>query len=200
MSDADELNRRLATRLLELRAMREWSLDELVRRSQVSKGMLVQIEGAKTNPSIGTLVKIANAFEVGVPELLGEESQDLISPVPEHEQALLWQTAAGSSARLIGGITKPAIVELWTYVLASGESHSSPGHPPGTREILQILSGSLVVTSGEESCEVTAPTGVVMAADRAHSYANRADQSVVFTMVVCEPGSPRVYSPVVEPP
>ena len=53
-----------------LRLGRGWSLDELSGRSGVSKGMVVQIEAARTNPSIGTLCRIADAFGVTIAQLL----------------------------------------------------------------------------------------------------------------------------------
>ena len=45
----------VALNLRRLRTSRQWSLDTLAARSGVSKGMLVQLEGARTNPSLGTL-------------------------------------------------------------------------------------------------------------------------------------------------
>src|SRR4029077_11516550 len=49
-----------------LRGRKRWSLATLAERSHVSRGMLRQIEAARTNPSIGTLIQVANAFGVGV--------------------------------------------------------------------------------------------------------------------------------------
>ena len=53
-----------------LRQSRGWSLDELSGRSGVSKGMVVQIEGNRTNPSVGTLSRLADAFGVTVLSLI----------------------------------------------------------------------------------------------------------------------------------
>ncbi len=53
-----------------LRTEQAWTLDELAGRSGVSKGMLVQIEQNRTNPSIGTLCRIAEAFGVSLASLV----------------------------------------------------------------------------------------------------------------------------------
>jgi transcriptional regulator with XRE-family HTH domain len=59
-----------------LRQDRNWSLDELAGRSGVSRGMVVQIEGARTNPSIGTLCRLAEAFGVNLAALI--ESREIL--------------------------------------------------------------------------------------------------------------------------
>ena len=61
---------RVAHQVRALRLARGWSLDELAGRSGVSKGMVVQIEGARTNPSVGTLCRLADAFGVTSRDLL----------------------------------------------------------------------------------------------------------------------------------
>ena len=47
----------VARNVREARLERGWTLEQLATRSGVSKGMVVQIEQARTNPSIGTLSK-----------------------------------------------------------------------------------------------------------------------------------------------
>ena len=49
-----------------LRTAKGWSLDQLAARSGVSKGMLVHLEQARTNPSLGTLCKVAETL--GIPD------------------------------------------------------------------------------------------------------------------------------------
>ena len=53
-----------------LRTCRGWSLDQLASRSGVSKGMLVHLEGARTNPSLGTMCKIAETLGVSLAALV----------------------------------------------------------------------------------------------------------------------------------
>ena len=69
----EELNGAIARRLGQLRRARQQSFDELALRTGVSKGMLVQIEQGRANPSIGTLCRLAAGFGVSVVELLSEE-------------------------------------------------------------------------------------------------------------------------------
>ncbi|HTF47362.1 MAG TPA: helix-turn-helix transcriptional regulator, partial [Pseudonocardia sp.] len=69
MTDRDvssTVSRAVAANLRGLRARRGWSLDQLARRSGVSKGVLVALEGDRGNPSLTTLCRLADAFAVSV--------------------------------------------------------------------------------------------------------------------------------------
>src|SRR5499427_10861932 len=60
----------LARTLQALRAERGWSLDQLAARSGVSKGVLVSLEQARSNPNLATLTRVGDAFGVPVTRLL----------------------------------------------------------------------------------------------------------------------------------
>jgi transcriptional regulator with XRE-family HTH domain len=185
---ADVLNAAVALHVRSLRTGRGWSLDELAGRSGVSKGMLVQIEGARTNPSIGTLARVADAFGVTVARLL-EPSLDRSVHVTDYDEApVLWRGGRGGTARLLRGLGES---ELWDWQLAPREGHSSDDHQPGTREVIYLLAGTLIVTvAGEEHTLSTGQT-IDLVADRAHSYQNPADVPARFIMLVTMP--PREY-------
>ena len=61
MSDLDQLTQSLARNLKRWRGERGFTLDALAARAGVSRGMIIQIEQARTNPSVGTTVKLADA-------------------------------------------------------------------------------------------------------------------------------------------
>lgn len=65
-ADVSTINEAVSQRIKQFRSQKKMSLDELARRSGVSKGMLVEIEGCKANPSIALLCKIAAAMGVSV--------------------------------------------------------------------------------------------------------------------------------------
>ncbi len=73
MSDLELLTQSLARNVRHWRSVRGFTLDVLAARAGVSRGMLIQIEQARTNPSIGTVVKIGDALGVSVTTLLDYE-------------------------------------------------------------------------------------------------------------------------------
>lgn len=66
----DELRADLAANLKRLRAAQGYAQDSLALDSRVHRTMLSKIERCLTNPSLDTLVKLANTLEVTVADLL----------------------------------------------------------------------------------------------------------------------------------
>lgn len=116
----------VAQQVRELRAARGWSFDELAGRSGVSKGMLVQIESARTNPSVGTLCRVADAFGVNIARLLEPAEERTVKITSAAEAPVLWQGEHGGTGHLLSGLGEPDLVELWDWRMEAGEAHRSP--------------------------------------------------------------------------
>jgi transcriptional regulator with XRE-family HTH domain len=183
-----EITATVAERVRSLRTTRGWSLDELAGRSGVSKGMVVQIEGTKTNPSVGTLARIADAFGVTVARLLEPPaSERAVHIVDAADAPLLWQGPAGGLGRLLRGMNEPDFVELWEWRLSPGERHDSADHAPGTRELLHVLAGEVTVTVAGTDHRVAAGQTIDFRADRWHAYRNDGGTPTRLLMVVVMP-------------
>jgi transcriptional regulator with XRE-family HTH domain len=183
----DEIAAVVAERVRALRTARKWSLDELASRSGVSKGMVAQIDGGRTNPSIGTLVRIADAFGVTIAKLVEDTRPPTVRVVRAGEYPVLWHGPAGGRARLLGGLDEPEFVELWEWVLNPGEEQVSDDHAVGTREIAHVLAGALtVVVDGEEYRAEIGET-VLYPGDVPHTYRNDGTEATRFAMVVTLP-------------
>jgi transcriptional regulator with XRE-family HTH domain len=170
-----------------LRLARGWSLDELSGRSGVSKGMVVQIEGARTNPSIGTLCRIADAYGVTVARLLEPASDRTVRISVSSDAPMLWQGGFGGFARLLSGVNEPDFVELWEWVLQPRDRHESTDHAPSSREVLHVLAGTVTVTVDGTDHPVRAGETINFLADKAHAYRNDGDSPVRLLMLVLLP-------------
>ena len=190
--DADEVAAAIARNARELRTERQWSLDHLATRSGVSKGMLVQIEQARTNPSIGTLCRLADAFGVTLAQLVELTDGGLVRVVDASEVVRLWTGSEGSSGDLLVGTDRSEHVELWRWHLATGDEHDSDGHVAGTRELISVLSGTLTLEVGDGEHHVHAGGAVLFDADRPHRYRNTHKRPLDLVLVVVQP-------PLVEP-
>ncbi len=177
----------IARNVRALRSQHGWTLDELAGRSGVSKGMLVQIEQNRTNPSIGTLSRIAEAFGESLSALV-ELGQSPSVRLVEPDQAVeLWHGRAGSVGRLLIGSDRREHLELWEWRLVAGDEYPSQDHLPGTREMLHVHEGTLTLSVDGVDHEVPAGAAVLFDADRPHGYANRGRKAVRFTMVSSAP-------------
>jgi len=187
-ADVQEVNAAVSRRLRALRRERGLSLDELSRRSGVSKGMLVEIEKGEANPSIATLCRAAAALGVSVAEIVEVAERLPIRVVSPDDAPVLWRGPSGGTAVLLVGTSGPDMIELWRWTLKPGESHDSPAHPPGTTELLHIERGVLTLRlEDREPTQIGAGHSALARTDVDHSYANTESQGeVVFLMTVAE--------------
>src|ERR1043165_7948867 len=68
---------RVGDTLAALRTAQDLSLEELARKSGVSKSMLSQIERNQANPTVALVWRLANALGVSMAELLDRERRPL---------------------------------------------------------------------------------------------------------------------------
>jgi transcriptional regulator with XRE-family HTH domain len=149
--------------------------------------MVVQIEAARTNPSVGTLCRIADAFGVTVAQLLEPAAERTVRVIRAADAPLLWRGGYGGFGRLLGGVSDPDFVELWEWRLAPHDRHESSDHAPGTRELVHVLTGELTIAvDGTEHLIRPAET-IDFRADKAHEYRNDGDVAVRLLMVVVMP-------------
>src|SRR5690606_10268771 len=78
----------LPYRLKALRRQQRLSLDQLAQRSGLTKSYLSKLERGVSEPSISTVLKLAEAYDIGISELIGvgEENGDNVSVVRRHER------------------------------------------------------------------------------------------------------------------
>ena len=200
MNDPRRIEAALARNLREWRAKRGWSQAELAARAGLSKGMLVQVEQAQTNPSIATLCKLANALGVALPRLVEVDDEPVVRKVTAGDIAWLWRgKGKKSAAGLVAGIEAPMPVELWDWTIGPKDAYDAIAHPAGTREFIHVLDGDAVVTV--DGVQVAAGAGecVVFRADRPHRYASAKGRATRFVMVVVEPVDPPTSSAAARP-
>ncbi len=185
--DPDEVATAIARNTRSLRSDRGWSLDQLATRSGVSKGMLVQIEQSRTNPSIGTLCRVADAFGVTLAQMVELTDGANVRVIDPDQIVRLWNSGEDSWGDLLVGTDRNEHVELWRWQLAPGDSHASEGHLPGTRELIAVLSGVLTLEVDDERHDVQPGGALLFEADRAHSYVNRGRRNVDMALVVVQP-------------
>jgi transcriptional regulator with XRE-family HTH domain len=64
-----EARLRVAERVAELRSAKKWTQKTLAERSKLPRTYIADLEGARRNPSLRTLVRVANALGVPLHDL-----------------------------------------------------------------------------------------------------------------------------------
>jgi quercetin dioxygenase-like cupin family protein len=104
---------------------------------------------------------------------------------------VLWRGPSGGRAALVAGTKPPAVVELWDWSLASGETHQSEPHATGTRELLLVLAGTVRLQVGQATHTLDPGDAAAFDGDIPHSYANPGtgggEAMARFALTVFEP-------------
>jgi transcriptional regulator with XRE-family HTH domain len=185
VEDPELINQAIANNVRFQRSHRGLTLDQLAARSGVSRGMLVQVEQGRTNPSVSTLTRIASALGVTVARLVEVADVPMVRIVDKADVVTFHQ--GDVQARLLVGADMPMILELWDWRLAPGEHHDGDAHPAGTREMLTVLEGELTLSVYGRSHVIGKDDAVLFTADRPHRYANLGEKELRLIMVVAEP-------------
>ncbi len=185
-ADVSTINQAVSQRIKLYRSQKKLSLDELSRLAGVSKGMLVDIEGCKANPSIALLCKIAAAMNVSVADIVNVASEPTVHLIDRSDIPVLWQGEKGGSAKLLAGTRGPDMLELWQWVMQPGEAFASSGHPADTCELLFVNRGQLTLQVDGRDYVINEGCSAVASTDRPHAYKNNTRDVIEFTMTVYE--------------
>jgi transcriptional regulator with XRE-family HTH domain len=176
-----------------------WTLDDLAARSGVSKGMLSQVEQARTNPSVATICRLATALGISIASLVEAPEGPSARVVRAEEAVTLWTGGHQDSwARLLVGSGTSQQVELWDVRMVAGDGYASEGHPSGTRELLLVIDGELTLELDGDPHQVGAGDAIAFVADRPHAYRNRGSAPLRYSLSVIHRDQPS--RPVPMPP
>src|SRR5262249_9268211 len=182
-----DLGGALARTLQSLRAERGWSLDQLAARSGVSKGVLVALEQARSNPNLATLARISDAFGVPVTYLVDVPAEPSVRVTGPDQARTLWQgpaggagdtlaapgaPPAGGTGTIIAATEAPWAAELWSWTVMPGESFGGDAHAPATREMVWVQEGTLTLTVAGARHQVGPGQCARFPAGLPHGYTN----------------------------
>ena len=141
------IDRRIAERLRALRAERGWSLDELARRSDVSRATLSRLENAEVSPTASVLGKLCAAYDLSVSRLMYLVEEDFAPLVRRDEQPLWTDPETGFRRRSVSPPARPLAGEVLECTLEPG-TRITYDRPPrrGLEHHLLLLEGRLEVT------------------------------------------------------
>lgn len=189
VSHSSSISEAIALRLKHHRKARKYSLDDFSRLSGVSKGMLVEIEACRANPSIAILCKVANVLNISVADLVEVADTPNVYQISAETMPLLWEGERGGSARLLAGTPGPGMLELWQWQIFPNEGYNAPAHSSGTKELIYVQQGTLTLTVDGQDYLIERGNAVVANTDYAHRYANQHPEPLIFTMTVQEPAN-----------
>jgi len=153
----EEVDARLATRLAELRAERGWSLEELARRTGVSRSTLSRLEHAEISPTAALLNKLCAAYARTMSRLLAEVESEPPQLVRAGDQAQWRDEASGFLRRSVSPPHAGLRGEVVEGTLRPGADISYDGPAvPGLEQHIWVLEGTLRVDANGHGHDVRA--------------------------------------------
>jgi len=184
---AEPVAHAIGARVKQQRMTRRWTLDQLASYAGVSRRVLVNVEQGAVNPRVGTLLRLSDALGVGLPALVEPPASRTPKLTRNGQGAALWTGEAGGKGMLVAGTEPPDVGELWDWTLAPGERHDSEAHSDGTRELLPVQEGTVIVEVDGNRYDLAPGDALSFYGDAAHAYINSTDNSARFSLTVFEP-------------
>ncbi|HET8958447.1 MAG TPA: XRE family transcriptional regulator [Microcella sp.] len=185
--EPDALSAAIGARVREARIRRSLTLDQLAETASLSRRMLVNVEQGSANPSVTTLLRLAQALGLGLPELVEPPRTGDVTVTLSGTAPVLWRGVAGGTAALVASAKTPDVLELWTWTMHPGESRESDAHPAGARELVHVVSGALALVVDGDTQVLGVGDAASFPGDRPHAYRAAGDEPVTFTLTVFEP-------------
>ncbi len=155
LADAVAIDQRIAQRLRELRAERNWSLDELARRSQVSRSTLSRLENAEVSPTASVLGKLCAAYGLTMSRLMHMVEDNFVPLVRRSAQPVWIDPTVNFRRRSVSPPAQTLAGELLECELGPG-AHITYDAPPrhGLEHHLFLLDGKLAITVSRQAYDL----------------------------------------------
>ena len=178
----------VGTRLQELRRAQSLSLDDLSRRSGVSKSMLSEVERNRSNPTIAVLWRLASALGISLTDFLAEKDAESSPPaltlVSAQATPVIRSNDGKCELRILGPIALAGKLEWYELTIEAGGELASDAHEEGAKEHLSVQNGSLLVQVSGNGQLVRRGETARYAADVQHSITNTGKTAAKAILVV----------------
>jgi transcriptional regulator with XRE-family HTH domain len=143
-AETKSLNARLAKRLAQLRGAGELSLDELAKRSGISRATLSRLERNKTSPTAAMLGRLCAVYGQTTSQLMTDSEADSPQHIRAADQTLWVDPETGFKRRIVSPPGYGLRGEIVEGSLPAGADVAYARPPlPGLEHHLLMLAGSL---------------------------------------------------------
>jgi transcriptional regulator with XRE-family HTH domain len=153
--DDISIDLRIAQRLKGLRAERNWSLEELAKRSNVSRATLSRLENAEVSPTASVLGKLCAAYGMTMSRLMHMVEDDFAPVIQRNAQTVWTDPKIGFRRRSVSPPAQSLAGEALECELEPGTRITYDHSPkPGLEHHLLLIVGELNVRIGEHSYDL----------------------------------------------
>jgi len=170
----------LAANIKQLREARGMTQDQMARLSEMPRPTWANLESGESNPTLSVLIKVANALQVPVEELIGAPRA-----VVKLYKSVTLPTSTRGKVRLRRLLPDTiAGFEIDRMELPAEAYMTGVPHTTGTREYLTCETGQVQLTVAGQTWDLQPGDVIVFRGDQKHAYRNPGRQTAIAYSVV----------------
>ncbi|KLN61585.1 XRE family transcriptional regulator [Kiloniella spongiae] len=183
--DGDSQDKRLAERLRALRGEREWSLDELAGRSDISRATLSRIEKGEVSPTATVLGRLCAVYGMTMSRLMAMAEENYSPLVRRNDQVVWIDKETGLERRSVSPPSENLNCEVLDVRLKPGAeiSYSSPPKN-GLEHHLVLRDGVLEITIEAQSYQLQPGDCLRYKLHGANCFKADKNKGALYTLVV----------------
>ncbi|MED1796484.1 helix-turn-helix domain-containing protein [Brevibacillus nitrificans] len=182
----DSIHIRIGQNLQRIRKQRGLSLDKVASATNVSKGMLHQIERGEVTPTVTTVWKIATGLNISFSSLLKDE-EAAVSIVTAGQQPDITEDDGRCKVFLLFPFDPQTLMEIFLIELSPGANYCSAPHNDGVLEYITVHSGSFTIQVKEETYTLGQGEAIRFTGNALHCYMNLTAQNTVIQVIMHYP-------------
>jgi quercetin dioxygenase-like cupin family protein len=184
-----EMGRAVGANVATLRKERAIDLDTMAERSGIRQDLLVALEGGRAVPSLRAVWHLATALRVPFGSLLANSLFSHVSDPDFRVQSAKRGRVIASAdnqfrSRVLFREGDRRAPEVYELTLEPGCREEAHAHAPDVFEHLTVVTGELVVKSGDAEARLAPGDTLFFRADKAHSYFNPGTTRAVAHLVM----------------
>lgn len=185
MADDISIDRRIAERLKVLRAGRGWSLDELAKRSKVSRATLSRLENAEVSATANVLGKLCAAYDLTMSRLMHMVEDGFSAVIRRAGQTVWTDPETGFRRRAVSPPARSLAGEVLEGALAPGTRIAYDAPPrQGLEHHLLLIEGRLQVVLGATAHDLEPGDCLRYRLDGASAFATPPDCAARYLLFV----------------
>lgn len=190
--EMDYLTQHIGKVLRTIRRERGLTLDDLSKRTGVSKPMLGQIERGESNPTVVTLWKISSGLQIPFSLFLQDVDEQQAIVIHQKNQPIVLDNEGHYVVRNVLAIRNPQPADLYESCLLPGCSHFADAHGVNVTEGIWVKTGQLTLLLEQKEYLLGQGDSVHFQANIRHTYLNKGDSPCEFLVML-------VYLPAITP-
>ncbi len=156
---SEDLDGRIAARLLAERTSRGWSLEQLAERSGVSRAMISKVERGESSPTAAVLGRLSAAFGLTLSQLLARAEQGTGRLLNRAEEQERWRDPDTGFERR--AMTPPGSASPLELVWGELPSKARIDYPASAFTFIEdqqivVIAGRLTFTQGSQAYQLRA--------------------------------------------